>query len=106
LLYSAYGYAGAGGHLGTYLGSGGPESVLDQKFATLCSNIKADLGNGSNPIIIYTIVLGAGVGTQGANLLQNCASDSSKYFNSPTSSDLISAFQTISQELNQLRLSK
>ncbi len=58
--YTAYGYAGTGGHLGTDLSSGGPEAALDAKFSTLCTNIK------NKGIVIYTIALGAGVGSTGA----------------------------------------
>ncbi len=105
-LFSAYGYAGAGGHLGTNLAGGGPERVLDQKFATLCENIKSDLGNGSNRIVIYTIALGADVDPTGAALLRNCATDSAHYFDSPTSADLQNAFQSIALGLNKLRVSQ
>jgi hypothetical protein len=103
--YSAYGYAGAGGHL-TDSNGDNPEAVLDAKFAALCNNIKADLGNGSNRVAIYTIALGADVDPTGAALLRNCATDNAHYFDSPTADDLKNAFQSIALGLNKLRLSK
>lgn len=105
-VYSSYGYAAAGGHLGTDMSSGGPERALNQKLTNLCNNVKADHGNGDNRIVVYTIALGAGVGTTAANLLQNCATDSSKYFSSPTADELTNVFQKIALGLSQLRIAK
>ena len=39
-------------------------------------------------------------------LMRNCASDASKYFDSPSSADLQQAFRAIAQELSNLRIGR
>jgi hypothetical protein len=67
----------------------------------MCTTIK---GNG---IIIYTILFNnSNSATQ--MLFRNCASpdSASHFFNSPTTTDLQSAFKQIGQDLSTLRLSQ
>jgi len=74
-------------------------SVLNDRLAEVCANVKAA------GIIVYTITFQLSDPTT-QDLYRNCASDPSKYFNSPTSTDLQTAFQTIGNELRKLHISK
>jgi Flp pilus assembly protein TadG len=104
--YSAYGYV-VDGHLGAVNGSQA-DAVLNQKTADICANIKAnkDQDETDQDIIIYTIVFGVGAGSETEALMQNCASDPGKYFNSPTAGDLQGAFESIALGLNKLRVAR
>ena len=80
-------------------------TTLNNKTTQVCNNIKADKDGDPNTtdILLYTIsfdVTAQSIKT----LLQNCASDPSKYFNSPSNEALASAFESIAAGLNQLRL--
>jgi Flp pilus assembly protein TadG len=96
--YTAYGYL-ARGRLGT-TNKNTAVSILNQKTATLCENIKAA------GIRLYTITFDLGNNTAIKNLMRNCASAPSMYFNSPTNAQLQTAFHTIAGDLSKLRLSK
>jgi Flp pilus assembly protein TadG len=102
--FSSYGFA-SNGHLGATDGSQA-DAVLNQKTATVCANVKADKdGDASDQdIIVYTIVFGVGAGSATETMMRNCASDPSKYFNSPTGDDLQAAFQSIALGLSKLRV--
>jgi Flp pilus assembly protein TadG len=66
--------------------------------AGTCANVKAA------GITLYTVQVdtdGSGLST----LLQNCATDTSKFFRLTSSSQIITTFQTIGTALSQLRLS-
>lgn len=96
-IYSAFGYA-AKGHLGNVNGSDA-ESNLNAKTATLCTNIKAA------GIRIYTITLQvSNIPTQ--NLMRNCATETSMYYNTTSGADLGNVFEGIALGLNKLRISK
>ncbi len=94
-FYNAYGYF-SDGHLGdqSYYYTGGPEVYLNTRTATLCNNIKA------NAIAIYTIALTQDTAT--TNLLQTCASDSTKYFAVQSPGDLTAAITAITLQLGRL----
>jgi Flp pilus assembly protein TadG len=104
--YSAYGYA-VDGHLGAVNGSQA-DAVLNQKTADVCANIKAnkDQDETDQDIIVYTIVFDVKAGSKTETLMENCASDPGKYFNSPTASDLQGAFESIALGLNKLRVAR
>lgn len=75
-------------------------SDVDARMALACSNAKAD------GIIIYAVFVDLN-GTQGnSTVLQNCATDSSHYFDLTTSSQIITAFTTIGQQITNLRVSQ
>jgi len=95
--YSAYGYAQSG-HLGSTSGSQA-EAVLDAKTATLCQNIK-DQG-----VRIYTITFQLSGGPI-QDLMRDCATTSSMYYNSPSNDELENVFDDIAKGLSELRISK
>ena len=72
------------------------QSSIDARQQMICDNIKAA------KITIYTILVMAGNST----VLQNCASDSTKYFALTSAEQIITAFDTIGTNLAQLRLAK
>ena len=95
--YSAYGYAQSG-HLGATSGSQA-EDTLDAKTATLCQNIKDE------DIRVYTITFQLSDGpTQ--DLMRNCATNTSMYYNSPSNEELETVFDDIAKGLSELRISK
>jgi len=73
---------------------------VDSRMALACTNVKAA------GITIYTIFVDLG-GTQGnSTVLQNCATDSSKYFDLTTSGAIITTFNSIAQQITNLRVSQ
>jgi Flp pilus assembly protein TadG len=105
-IFSSYGHA-ANGHIGATNGSNA-EATLDGKLATLCQNVKANLDNDATDqdIVLYTIGFGITSGSSIDTLLSQCASDTSKYFNTPSTEELQSAFEQIALGLNKLRLAQ
>lgn len=95
--YSAYGFAQSG-HLGSTNGSQA-ESVLNTKTTVLCSNIKAE------GIRLYTITFQV-PSTSIQDLMRDCATDPTMYYDSPSNEDLDSVFQDIAKGLADLRISK
>ena len=86
-------------------------ATLRTRLQTLCSNIK-------NHVIIYTIFFhgtfddtisqsttGLAVNPAGTDL-QKCATDSSHYFDSQSASSINAGFQTIAQNINDLRVTQ
>jgi hypothetical protein len=64
-----------------------------------CANIKAA------GITIYTIQVNTG-GDPISTLLQNCASDPSKFFMLTSANQIVTTFQAIATNLTQLRIAK
>jgi Flp pilus assembly protein TadG len=75
------------------------QTSIDSRQATTCSNIKAA------GITLYTIQVNTD-GDPTSTLLQNCASDSSKFFLLTSSSQIVTTFQQIGTNLTQLRIAK
>jgi Flp pilus assembly protein TadG len=105
-VFTSYGYAD-NGHLGATNGSSA-ESTLNSKLTTLCSSIKANLDSDptDQDIMVYTIGFGITPGSTIDNIMNGCASDSAKYFNTPSADELETAFQNIALGLSKLRLAK
>jgi Flp pilus assembly protein TadG len=84
-----------------WYGNGSAQSSsVDTRMAATCVNAKAE------GIVIYTIFVDLG-GTQGnSTVLQNCASDSSKYFDLTTSGAIVTTFNSIAQQIASLHLSR
>src|SRR4051794_7887958 len=80
--------------------SSGTQSALDSRTTTVCNNIKAQ------GITIYTISLGSDPSASGKALLQGCASTTDDYFDAPDSATLSATFQTIGQQLSNLRIAQ
>lgn len=95
--YTAYNYLQRG-MLGT-TDAAAAELEQDVRTKTVCARIK-DAG-----IRVYTILLEEDA-QRAKGLMQDCASDPSLYFESPSSSELKAVFQAIANDLSNLRLSK
>jgi Flp pilus assembly protein TadG len=74
------------------------QSSIDTRQQKTCDNIKAA------GITIYTVQVNTG-GDPTSTLLQNCASDSSKFFLLTSSTEIIGTFNQIGTALSSLRLS-
>jgi Flp pilus assembly protein TadG len=84
-----------------WYGDGSNQSTsVDGRMSTTCTNAKAA------GIVIYTIFVDLN-GTQGnSTVLQNCATDSSKYFDLTTSNAIITTFNQIAQQITAVRVSR
>jgi Flp pilus assembly protein TadG len=65
----------------------------------VCDNAKAD------GVIIYSIFLNVG-GSGNSTPLQNCATDSTKYFKVTTTSAVVTTFNQIAQQITNVRVSR
>jgi hypothetical protein len=74
------------------------QSSIDARESTTCANIKAA------GILVYTVQVNTG-GDPTSTLLQQCASDSSKFFLLTSADEIVSTFNTISTELSRLYVS-
>ncbi|HSZ75047.1 MAG TPA: pilus assembly protein TadG-related protein [Rhizomicrobium sp.] len=84
-----------------WTGDGSDEDTgSDNRMSATCQAVKAA------GITIYAVFVDLN-GTQGnSKVLQSCASDSSKYFDLTTSSDIITAFNEIGTQITQLRVAR
>jgi Flp pilus assembly protein TadG len=76
----------------------GTTAAIDARTALVCSNIKAA------GITIYTIQVDTGGDSPPSTLLQNCASDTSKWFYLQDPNQLVTVFTQIGTALSQLRI--
>jgi len=75
------------------------QSSIDARQTLTCNNIKA-----AN-ITLYTIQVNTG-GDPTSTLLQNCASDSTKFFLLTSASEIVTTFNTIGTNLSKLYVAK
>ena len=75
---------------------GSSQSAIDARTKKACDNIKAA------GAVIYTVLVMQG----NQSLLQQCASDSSKYFYLTSASQLVAAFNQIGTSLSKMRIAK
>ena len=75
------------------------QASIDARQTLTCNNIKAA------GITLYTVQVSTD-GTPMSPLLQQCASDSSKFFMLTSSSEIVTTFNTIGTKLSQLRIAK
>jgi Flp pilus assembly protein TadG len=75
------------------------QSQIDARQQVTCNNIKA-----AN-ITIYAVQVDTG-GDPTSTLLQNCATDSSKFFLLTSASEIITTFQTIGNAISKLHIAK
>ncbi len=72
---------------------------VDARMKLACSNLKAA------GVVVYAVFVDLN-GTQGnSSVLQNCASDPSKYFDLTTSNQIINTFNQIGEQITNLRIS-
>jgi Flp pilus assembly protein TadG len=84
-----------------WYGDGSNQSTqVDARMAIACDNAKAD------GVTIYAVFVDLN-GTQGNSaVLQDCATDSSKYFDLTTSGQIVAAFNAIGQQITNLRVAQ
>jgi Flp pilus assembly protein TadG len=75
------------------------QSQIDTRQQATCSNIKAA------GITLYTVQVNTG-GDPTSTLLQNCASDSSKFFLLTSANEIITTFQAIGNAISKLHIAK
>jgi Flp pilus assembly protein TadG len=78
------------------------QSSVDARTEKACANFKAEANPPKVTNEIYTVLVMAGNST----LLQDCASDPSKYFNLTSADQIVTTFDTIGTALSKLRLAK
>jgi Flp pilus assembly protein TadG len=74
-------------------------SQIDSRQATTCANIKAA------GITIYTVQVNTG-GDPTSTLLQQCATDSNKFFLLTSSNEIVTTFDSIGTSISQLHLAQ
>ena len=72
---------------------------VDARQQITCNNINAA------SITLYTVQVNTG-GDPTSTLLQNCATDSSKFFLLKTASEIITTFNTIGRTISKLHIAK
>ena len=75
------------------------ETSIDTRQNITCNNIKAA------GVTLYTVQVNTG-GDPTSTLLQNCASDSSKFFLLKSATAMVTTFSTIGTQLSNLRVAK
>ena len=76
------------------------QSAIDAREKQACDNAKAQ------GVTIYSIFVDLN-GTSGSSAaLEYCASDPSKYFDLTTSGQIVTAFNTIGQQITNLRVAR
>ncbi|MEI9929682.1 MAG: VWA domain-containing protein [Rhizomicrobium sp.] len=82
-----------------WYGDGSDQSTqVDGRMSKACANLKA-----AN-VTVYTVFVDLN-GTQGnSSVLQNCASDPSKYFDLTSSNQIIATFNAIGEQITNLRV--
>jgi len=93
--YGAYGSL-CDGRLGTTSKSAA-EDVLDARLLEVCSGMK------NLNVKVYTITFQVG-SSAARTVMRNCATDVSKYYDSPSNEDLERVFRAIGAELSNLRI--
>ncbi|OAN44820.1 pilus assembly protein TadG [Paramagnetospirillum marisnigri] len=97
--YTAYGRLDELGRVGSSSISGA-KTIVDNRLASLCTAMKA------KGIVVYTIVFTGTVDASTKALYSACASDTTKYFDAPSQTDLKNAFTAIAVQLSNLRISE
>lgn len=77
--------------------TGSDEKSANKETEALCNSIK------NSEIVVYTIAYDVN-DKNTKSLLQNCASDNTKYFDAQSSKQLDDAFKAIGEALNELRI--
>ncbi len=75
------------------------QASIDARQQLTCNNVKAA------GITVYTIQVNTG-GDPTSTLLQNCASDASKFFLLTSASEIVSVFQQIGTQISRLHIAR
>ena len=82
-----------------WYGNGSAQSTsVDNRMTAACNNAKAQ------GFIIYTVFVDLNGTTGNSTVLQNCATDSSKYYVVTQTSDIAADFSAIAQQITNLRV--
>ncbi|WP_299438038.1 TadE/TadG family type IV pilus assembly protein [uncultured Rhodospira sp.] len=79
---------------------GAANDTIDDRMAAMCEELK------QKGIIVYTVTFSSGIDQATKDLYRNCATDPTKWFDSPTQADLKASFKAIAVELSNLRVSR
>jgi hypothetical protein len=108
--YGGYGYAS---QVATRLGlSSTPttdaalDNILDLRTTAACDEVKSATGDADHPVTVYTITFGTSLTNSAKTLMEDCATDSEKYFHAPDNATLEDVFDTIATEIKDVYLSK
>lgn len=97
--YSAYGRLDELGRIGT-TNTTTAKTTINSRLTSVCNAMKA------KNIIVYTVTFTSGINQATKDIYKNCATDASKYFDSPSQDELKSAFRAIATSLSNLRVSQ
>lgn len=104
-FYSGVGYMWQG-RMGETSGSKSKRTELrDQRLAAMCSNLKAagkTKAEDPDNVVVYTIRVEVKNGS--SDVLKNCASDESKFFDVQNVNKLVSVFNEIGGSIQKLRI--
>lgn len=75
-------------------------SAVDARMTEVCGNVKGD------NITVYTVFVDLNGTSGNSSVLEDCATDSSKYFDLTTSGAIVTAFDQIATEITNLRVAK
>jgi hypothetical protein len=83
-----------------WYGNGSDQSTqVDARMAKACKTAK------DNGFILYTLFVDLNGAQGNSKVLQDCATDTSKYYDLKKSSDIVTAFNDIAQKITNLRVS-
>jgi Flp pilus assembly protein TadG len=80
------------------------DGVLDARTIAACNEVKA-AGQSDNRITVYTITFGS-IDNESREMMEDCASDSEKYFHAPDNATLQDVFEDIASSIKTIYLSK
>lgn len=97
-VYDAFGYP-SDERLGSGINTASEVAdEIDDRLATICTNMKAE------GVIVYTITFSLS-DTDTQDIFETCATDTNKYYDSPSTSELERTFRAIAAELKKLHIS-
>jgi Flp pilus assembly protein TadG len=104
-MYGGYGYISQSAPRLNIANVTNSRSVYDTRTAKACDVVKSATGDPDNPIVVYTITFGS-LDDTAKTLMENCATDSEKYYHAPDGATIQTVFQNIAEEINKVYLSK
>jgi Flp pilus assembly protein TadG len=104
--YGGYGYASQSA---TRLGQSSIsdlDAVFNARTTAACDAVKSATGDDDHPITVYTITFGTALTDIARTLMEDCASDSEKYFHAPDNATLQDVFDEIGTQITDIYISK